>query len=79
MTIQLPPEIEASLIAQARAQAVSVEEYVARVLQEKVSAGASLSGPRRAEGWRRFAARFPNTPPLSDDAVSRERIYGERG
>lgn len=36
-----------------------------------------LSPAERAKGWRETAERLPHTPPLSDEAISRESLYGD--
>jgi hypothetical protein len=81
VTIQLPPDIEADLVAQARAQGLDLAQYVEHVLREQVPprAGAALSPAERADAWRQSTRRLPHTPPLSDEAISRESIYGGRG
>jgi len=81
MKIDLPPEIEAGLAAQAAAQGASLPEYVARLLMEQVAPEATrkLSPAERAAAWREAAKGLPRTPPLSDEAISRESIYGDRG
>jgi hypothetical protein len=81
VTIQLPPDIEAGLVAQAQAQGLDLAQYVEQVLREQVPprAGAALSPAERAEAWRQSTRGLPHTPPLSDDAISRESIYGSRG
>lgn len=78
VTIQLPSDIEASLIAQAKAQGLDLVHYVEHVLREQVSPlPGALSPVERAEGWRQSARGIPRTPPLSDEAISRESIYGD--
>jgi hypothetical protein len=81
LKIALPPEIEAALAARAAAEGVSRPEYVARLLTEHVSRDATgtLSPAERASAWREAAKGLPITPPLSDDAISRENIYSPRG
>lgn len=81
VTIQLPPDIEADLIAQARARGLDLPQYVEHVLREQVPprAASLLSPAERAEAWRQSTRGLPHTPPLSDDAISRESIYGDRG
>jgi hypothetical protein len=78
VTIQLPPDIEATLVAQAQAQGLDLARYVEQLLREQVlpRPGAALSPAERAEAWRQSTRGLPHTPPLSDDAISRESIYG---
>jgi hypothetical protein len=81
VTIELPPEIEAEVIALADAQGLPVAEYVQHLLLEQVPVrpGASVSPTERAALWRESVKGLPHTPPLSDEAISRENIYGDRG
>jgi hypothetical protein len=80
VTIDLPPEIEESLAAQAAALGVPLAEHLRRLLAEQ--AGASKARPKtpqeRVKLWR-DVSRLPDTKPLSDEAISRESIYAERG
>ncbi len=80
-TIQLPPDVEAGLAAQARAHGLDLAQYVEQVLRERISpqAGSLLSPAERAEAWRQSARGLPRTPPLSDEAITRDSIYGDRG
>jgi sRNA-binding protein len=39
----------------------------------------SLSPAERGAAWRESAKKLPHTPPLSDEAISRESIYDARG
>jgi hypothetical protein len=79
--IELPPELEASLAAQAAAQGVPLLEYLRHLLEEQASAGAgnTLSPEERATAWRESVSGLPDTEPLSDEAISRESIYAARG
>lgn len=81
MTIELPPELEAGLAAQAKAQGVPLPDFVRQVLEERALATASgaLSPALRVAAWRASVAGLPHTPPLSDEAISREAIYDVRG
>ena len=81
VTIQLPLDIEADLVAQSQAQGLDLAQYVEHVLHKQVPprAGAVLSPGERAEAWRQSTRGLPHTPPLPDDAISRESIYGDRG
>ena len=81
VTIELPPEIEADLTAQAQAQGLLLSQYLQRLLRQQVPvhAGAALSPSERAALWRESVRGLPHTPPLSDEAISRESIYRDRG
>jgi hypothetical protein len=84
VTIELPPEVESSLVAQAEAWGLPLAQYVEYlveyILREQVPlhADAALSPDERAAVWRESVKGLPNTPPLSDEAISRESIYGDR-
>jgi hypothetical protein len=79
-TIQLPPEIETSLVAQAEALGLPVPQYVEYLLRQQIPVrGNVLSPAERAAAWRESAKDIPPTPPLSDEAISRENIYGNHG
>jgi hypothetical protein len=80
VTIELSPEIEASLAAQAAVQGISLQQYLQHLLEEQVpSRGKPMTPGERAALWRQSTASLPRTPPLSDQAVSRETIYDTRG
>jgi len=81
VTIELPADIEADLVAQARTHSLALPQYVEHLLREQVPAraGSALSPAERAAAWRESTRGLPHTPPLSDDAVSRESAYGDRG
>ncbi len=80
ITIELAPDLEAGLGALAKAQGLGLPQYVQRVLAEQVSLQpAGLSPTERAEAWLASTADLPPTPPLSDEAISRENLYGSRG
>ena len=80
VTLKLKPEVEAGLLAQAKASAMTLEEYLLSIVegtvllkaQEKSSAG------ERAAAFEAWAAGHRPTPLLSDYAVSREAMYKGR-
>lgn len=86
MTIQLDlePEKEDQLIAQAAARGVSVEELLIGMIDTLLTASDTLSSiapspQERSERFIRWTKRCAvKTPPLSDEAISRENIYGDR-
>ena len=75
LTIQLKPEVEASLAAQARARGLTVAEYVGSLLEQLAQPGRQMSPEQRANALSEWAKEFPQASPLSDEAVSRESIY----
>jgi hypothetical protein len=78
--VELRPETEAGLAARAAEQGVSLAQYVRRLLEEQVGSDhTTLSPAARASAWRESAKGLPHTPPLSDEAVSRESMYDTRG
>jgi hypothetical protein len=75
VTIELPPEIEASLMAKAEAQGLPLPEYVKNLLRKH---SVVLSPEERAAAWVESVKGLPHTPPLSDEAISRETLYSDR-
>jgi len=91
VTIELPSEIEAALLTQARTEGLAVSDYVERLVVEKLADKLEAKEAERPayelppEEWiRKFNAwteshKSLNLPFLSDGDISRESIYGERG
>jgi hypothetical protein len=83
VTLNLPPSVEQAFLAEARAKGVSLDELVRDVLLARPPA--SPAGELSPEEWvREFKAwtrshAEDNLPLLSDEAMSRDFIYGERG
>jgi hypothetical protein len=80
VTLKFKPEVEAGLLAHAQANGMSVEEYVLSVVEGTVLPAVKnrLSPEERAAAFEAWPARHRPTPPLSDDAVSREAMYEGR-
>jgi hypothetical protein len=88
MTITLRPEdeqvidqaIQAGIIERADdVVSVGIEAVRAR-LEAKVASGERISADEWMRKFRAWAHSHPtDTPLLSDEAISRESIYGERG
>jgi hypothetical protein len=81
VTLNLPPEKEAVFTAQARARGLSLEQWMLEVADQYVQP-VSIVHLRKTDPqeWaRRFDAWLdghdPNTPVLSDEAMSRESIF----
>lgn len=83
VTLQLSPEQEAALKAQADVHGMSVEEWLLQIADQHAKAHpASLAHLQKSDP-KEWARRFHewaeghdrSTPLLSDDAISRESIY----
>jgi hypothetical protein len=84
MSLNVNADIEARLISLAQASGVSVEDFLQHVVEEKseqanAGASSSLLPAERAAAWRESVKGLPETKPLSDEAISRESIYSDRG
>ena len=81
--LEVQSDIAAKIAAQAAERGVSVDAYLRLLVeerQEKTATQKALSPQEKARLWREWAASHnPNTPLLSDEAISRESIYEERG
>lgn len=72
-----------ALMAKAEAQGVSLTSLLQPLAEEPSNAGEKTFYERtpaeRAQAFLKWAASHHiNTPPLSDEAISRDSIYGER-
>ena len=80
ITIELPSEIEAGLASQAAAHGIPLQQYLQQLLEDQVpSRGKPITPGERAALWRHSATGLPRTPPLPDQAITRETIYDTRG
>jgi hypothetical protein len=80
ITINLKPELEAGLLAQAQAGGKTPEEYLLSMVEGAImpASGKSRTPEQRAAAFEAWSASHRPTPPLSDYAVSRESIYEGR-
>ena len=80
-TIALPPEIEATYAAPAAAEGVPLHQYLQHLLERRARTLTKrpLSRAERAELWRRTSGGVADAALLSDEAISRESIYADRG
>jgi hypothetical protein len=78
VTLNLKPEIEAGLVAQA--SGITVEEYLLSVVEGAVlpATQRALSAEERATAFEAWSAGHRLTPLLSDYAVSRDSMYEGR-
>jgi hypothetical protein len=81
VTLNLPPEKEAVFKARARARGLSAEQWMLELAEQSVQpvSIAHLQRTNPQEWARHFDAwvdsHNPDTPVLSDEAMSRESIY----
>jgi hypothetical protein len=81
VTLNLPAEKEAAYQAQARARGLSLEQWMLELAEQSVQpvSIAHLQRTDPQEWARQFDAwvdsHDPDTPVLSDEAMSRESIY----
>lgn len=79
ITLNLKPEIEAGLIAQAQASGMTLEEYLLSMVEgAALSPARAVSPEERAAAFEEWSANHRPSPPLSDYAVSRESLYEGR-
>jgi hypothetical protein len=88
MALQLSPEQEQVVGQAIHAGLIRIPDDVigvgVEIIRQRLEARESAGAPLSAEEWRSelhaWIHRNPaNTPPLSDEAMSRESIYGSRG
>ena len=84
VTVDIPEEQLAKVTARAEHRGVSVEEYAQSVMNVAL-ATRDLADPdtrtveERLASWREFVnTPRPYSPPLSDEAISRESMYPDR-
>ena len=77
VTLNLGPEMEAGLFAQAEASGMAVEAYLVTVVEGVVlpAVQKSLSAEERARAFEAWSLGHKATTPLTDYAVSREALY----
>jgi hypothetical protein len=81
VTLNLEPEVEEKIVAEAKARGLSVETYIINVLEKAAKNGeASFALTATPEEWKTAFLEWAHTErpahsPLSDEAISRENIY----
>lgn len=78
--LNLKPEVEAGLLAQAQANGLTLEEYLLSMVEGAALAVTQkkLSAEERANAYEAWSAHHRPTPDLSDYAVTRESMYEGR-
>ncbi|MCX6611741.1 MAG: hypothetical protein NTW74_12925 [Acidobacteria bacterium] len=80
ITLSLNPETEKTLSARAGQLGLSLNDLLQELANREAAALSEpmLSGGEKAKAFLAWADSFPDTPPLSDDAISRESLYPDR-
>jgi len=80
--VELNPETEARLVAQARSQGVPLEQLAERLLQEALTSSPLPNGALTVEEFHRMlegmAEGSENLPNLPTESFSRESFYEDR-
>jgi hypothetical protein len=83
MTIQveLNPEMEGQLAAEARSRGMALEQYSRQLLQDAIASRTGRRSRASQEEFRSFldalASKAPDVPHLRSEKFSRETIYRE--
>lgn len=77
--LELNPEVEAGLLAQAEAHGLSLEGYIQQVLRERSAASApsakgTTGSAAKARAFRVFAAAHRSVGSLTDESLRRENL-----
>jgi hypothetical protein len=80
VTLDLAPEVETRIVAQASAQGLSVEAYLLSIIEAAAIPAASDNvTPEEFEAaMDELAEGLDHVPVLAPDALSRESLYGHR-
>ena len=82
VTLELKPEVEERITAEAKAVGLSVEDYIQRKLEGESTTldPNTLPFEEWLKKWNEWlhSHDYIKAPPLSDEAISRESIYRER-
>ena len=81
--LEIEPELASKIHARAQGRGVSVDVYLRELIDKKGTESErsnGLSSQERVALLRQWASGHgTNTPGLSDEAISRESIYRDRG
>jgi hypothetical protein len=79
--LELPPPLESSLLAQARARGLSLEAYAQELLEEcgHTVQPASLPPAERLTAFHEFVRGLESQAIIPEEAFHRESWYPDRG
>lgn len=80
LTISLNEETEQRLLARAQERGLSIDSYVQDLVDREAASMQTIENSHRdlAQEFIEWADSFPDTPPLSDEAISRAALYPDR-
>ena len=78
--MNLNPELEARLVSLAADHGTSVEAFLQSIVLEKSDQlpARRFNADEWARGFESWADSFPDAPPISDEALTRENLYPDR-
>jgi hypothetical protein len=77
--LNLPPEKENLLKAQAQAHGLTVEQWFLQLAEQSAPWDMKHESPDSwEEEFEEWLDGIPETPPLSDEAISRASLYPDR-
>jgi hypothetical protein len=76
--LELKPEVQAGLAAEAEARGLSLEAYIEQVIQDHAVNAPALSTEAWESEFDAWLSSFPDVPILSDEAISRDSMYPDR-
>jgi 4-aminobutyrate aminotransferase-like enzyme len=79
ITLTLDPEVEKGLLARAQQRGLTLNAYLEDLVKKEVAlADTRRSGKEKAQAFVAWAKSHRSTKPLSDEAISRARLYPDR-
>jgi hypothetical protein len=82
VTLNLKPEVEAGLLSQAQAAGLTLDQFVSRQMEALAQTVLPLPARVGPDQWEKeldtWLDSFPQSPILSDEALSQENWYPDR-
>ena len=80
VTLSLNPEVEKVLLIRAQACGVSLDGYLQELVEKDVGlvSAEGNCGEEKARAFVQWAKSHRDTPPLSDESISRASMYPDR-
>ena len=87
VTLNIAPEVEADLLAEARSAGLPLDQFISRHLESLAQTGTPRDRTRgdeivKSDHWGKefdeWLDSFPQSPVLSEEALKRENWYQDR-